>query len=92
MDKPKFTLIAFFCMLVLACGQAQEDNSATSDVELREPLINANKARLKMENNKIRSYMERHNWDMEETGMGLRYMIYAERGGAKSRCWENCSY
>ena len=84
MDTPRFTLIAFFCMLVLACGQAQEDNSATSDVELREPLINANKARLKMEDHKIRSYVERHNWDIEETGTGLRYMIYAKGEGAKA--------
>ena len=81
MNLPRITLIAICCLGMLACGSDPNNLPSQSETELREPLINANKARLKMEDLKIKKYVERHKWNMEVTGSGLRYMIYENGDG-----------
>ena len=68
---------------MMACGNDPNNpfSQSQSQTKLREPLINANKARLKMEDLKINKYAERQNWDMEVTGTGLRYMVYEKGDG-----------
>jgi FKBP-type peptidyl-prolyl cis-trans isomerase FkpA len=43
-----------------------------------EPLINANKKAVQLEDEQIRRYIDRMGWKMKETGTGLRYMISKE--------------
>ena len=44
--------------------------------EANESLIGANKARLKIESQKIDAFVKRRNWEMTSTESGLRYYIY----------------
>ena len=81
MNLPKIILVAICFFWVVACGNDPNKPSSQSQPKLREPLINANKARLKMEDLKINKYAERQNWDMEVTGTGLRYMVYEKGDG-----------
>ena len=46
-----------------------------------EPLINANKYLVKTEDERIKDYISRYEWNMEPTGTGLRYMIYHKGNG-----------
>jgi FKBP-type peptidyl-prolyl cis-trans isomerase FkpA len=59
--------------------QDQQSKSYTS-----EPLINANKKAVRLEDEQIRGYIECMDWKMKETGTGLRYMIYKQGKGEKA--------
>lgn len=46
-----------------------------------EPRINANKKAVRLEDEQIQGYIDRMGWKMQETGTGLRYMIYKQGKG-----------
>ena len=81
MNVFKALIFTICCFWVLACGTDPNTPPPQSQNELREPLIHANKARLKMENLKINKYTARHNLEMEVTGTGLRYLVYEKGDG-----------
>ena len=45
--------------------------------------MHANKELVSIEEQDIENYVRRQGWDMEETGSGLRYMIYQHGNGRK---------
>jgi FKBP-type peptidyl-prolyl cis-trans isomerase len=57
-------------------GQDLQSDSYTS-----EPLINANKKAVRMEDDQIRAYINMKGWQMKVTGTGLRYLIYQKGKG-----------
>ena len=71
----------FICVFVLSCSnkKTEKDNINLNDYE--KPLENANKHLVKTENEQIEDYISRYNWKMQETGTGLRYLIYKKGDG-----------
>lgn len=53
-----------------------EENIDPND--LKQPLIELNKSQAQIESEMIDAYVKRHNWNVTETGTGLRYYIYKE--------------
>jgi FKBP-type peptidyl-prolyl cis-trans isomerase len=82
----------FFFILIVAgvlFGGCHIKNSDDSEKEispskLKEPLIQLNKQDIETEEKQIADFLTRYGWEMEETGTGLRYMIYQKGNGPKS--------
>lgn len=49
-----------------------------------EPLVKANKQAVNTEEVQIKNFIRRYQWDMKETGTGLRYNIYKQGNGPKA--------
>ncbi|MEZ5198514.1 MAG: hypothetical protein R2764_19660 [Bacteroidales bacterium] len=47
-------------------------------------LLSANKKLVRSENEKIDDYINRYKWETNETGTGLRFMIYQHGNGPKA--------
>ncbi len=82
------TLLHICCMICLlipfGCKQeTQEQQSKESPKNLKEPLINANKHMVKAEDEMIRDFLARYQWDVKTSGTGLRYYIYHHGEGKK---------
>ncbi|MCF8304608.1 MAG: FKBP-type peptidyl-prolyl cis-trans isomerase [Bacteroidales bacterium] len=76
------TLLVF--LLAISCDSQQKEKTRekkVSEKKLKESLIHANKKALKAEEEQIKSFMDRYEWDMKKTGRGLRYMIYEKGAG-----------
>jgi FKBP-type peptidyl-prolyl cis-trans isomerase len=84
MDLIRLTAFILLQMLLLACGQENQVKVPPTEEELRGSLIDANRARVKMEDHEIHSYVKKHNLDMAKTGTGLRYVVYEEGMGTRS--------
>jgi len=52
---------------------------------LRENLLEANKKVVGTEDEQIRNLIQRYGWKMKETGTGLRYFVYYNGGGPKTK-------
>ena len=70
------TLIGFGCH-----DQANKQVIEGKEKDAGESLEKVNRYMVKSEKEDIANYMRRHGWKMEETGSGLRYMIYDEGTG-----------
>jgi FKBP-type peptidyl-prolyl cis-trans isomerase FkpA len=82
------TLIAVILVWFVSlssCKQASQPRENVSEEKLRESLINANIAAKNAEEEQINDYIERHRWEMQKTGSGLRYVIYKQGNGAKAK-------
>jgi FKBP-type peptidyl-prolyl cis-trans isomerase FkpA len=78
-------LMAACCVVPAGCSQtpvAVQDEQSRSFTS--EPLINANKKAVRLEDDQIREYIKRMGWQMKTTGTGLRYLIYLQGGGEKA--------
>lgn len=65
-----------------ACNTKTEQQKTIDPSQYKKPLIKANQDLVELEEIDIENYIQRHKWKMEETGSGLRYLIY-ERGNGK---------
>lgn len=77
-------LLGALALLIISC-EAQLPESGDKQIteeELKEPLINANKLRIKKEDLRIAAFIKRKKWGMKTTGTGLRYSIYKNGEGA----------
>lgn len=52
--------------------------------DVNETLINTNKKLVETESEQIQDFINRYGWKMEQTGTGLRYMIYKNGSGKKA--------
>lgn len=68
-------------LLLSACDQGIENKSDEKE-STNESLVKTNRYLLKSENNDIENYIRRHQWEMKETGSGLRIMIYKDGSGS----------
>ena len=69
-----------------SCGSETKDDSKANEVKkelLNNDLKNVNKTLVKEESEQIDSYIERHQYKMQETQTGLRYLIYKKTNGKK---------
>ncbi|MCF8276087.1 MAG: FKBP-type peptidyl-prolyl cis-trans isomerase [Flavobacteriales bacterium] len=68
-------------LLLIACNTRSEQPKPIDAAQLKNPLIKANKELVELEETDIENYIRRHKWKMDETGSGLRYMIYEHGNG-----------
>lgn len=67
-------------------GNSNKEKGRESDLKLlEESLVKANKQAVSAENEQIESFIKRYNWQMTETGSGLRYNIYFAGNGEKAQ-------
>ncbi|MBI2279246.1 MAG: FKBP-type peptidyl-prolyl cis-trans isomerase [Bacteroidetes bacterium] len=79
-------LIFLYILLGLFSCQEDEknDNTFLNEQQVKEVLINANKAAAEEESLQIDAYVKRRNLDVIVTGTGLRYQIYKKGHGEKA--------
>lgn len=75
-------LLLLVLVTVFSACDTQPDAPPVNPNKFKKPLEEANKVLLQSEAEDIDHYVKRHNWEMEETGSGLRLMIY-EHGNGK---------
>ena len=75
-------------MIILLASCVDEKNQrkspTVSNKDLQESLLDANRKAVKTEDQQIKDFIDRYNWDLTETGSGLRYKIYETGKGAKA--------
>lgn len=75
MNKIVWFLPLFF--LLASCSRKQEEETpAVEYSEIKEDLIQQNKAWHEQEMMDIDAYVKRHGWNVTTTGSGLKYVIY----------------
>ncbi|MCF8296811.1 MAG: FKBP-type peptidyl-prolyl cis-trans isomerase [Saprospiraceae bacterium] len=86
MTKQKYISLIFIilCVFMFACGNNKDVPENEPPKDISKSIEYANQHMVKVENEHIESYIERHKWNMKKTGTGLRYMIYKEGSGLKA--------
>jgi len=80
--KIKNISILFLFLFLLSCGNEQSKQQHKIDKkELEESLLKVNKKMVKSEEEQITDFITRYSWEMNQTGTGLRYMIYKHGTG-----------
>lgn len=69
-----------FLFLMVSCQESPKKERGANSISKKE-LIHNNRKQVQVELDQIRNYIRRRNWDMNETGSGLRYMIYENGPG-----------
>jgi FKBP-type peptidyl-prolyl cis-trans isomerase FkpA len=83
--NPVIAMIAILAML-FSCGLSSAPDKKPPDAEaMKEPLIRANIVAAQAEENQINGFIKRRGWQMQQTGSGLRYMIYHQGDGVKAQ-------
>jgi len=73
-------------LLLSSCGDTSQPAESTSNIRITdEKLINYNREVIKSEDQKIEDFLTRYRWKMQTTPTGLRYLIYQQGRGVKSR-------
>jgi FKBP-type peptidyl-prolyl cis-trans isomerase len=86
--KKLFWLINIVIILVVAsCNNDQkiQHQRQLSQDSINYRMMNANKLLTQSETEKIIDYANRYQWQMKETGTGLRYLIYKQGNGKKPK-------
>lgn len=79
-----FSLLVFLSLAACNGSITNEKDSGKIVPSMKESLLNANKQAVKAENEQIEQFISRYNWEMKETGSGLRYNIYESGSGEKA--------
>jgi FKBP-type peptidyl-prolyl cis-trans isomerase len=80
----RFILLIILTGILCSCGQHNEPDKRTNPRNVEESLVKANKALVKTEDQQIEDFIQRYGWKMNETGTGLRYLVYQEGFGTKT--------
>lgn len=80
-----FLTLACFALLISCQSNQDSDQKQVDEKQLEEPLLKANKQAVITENEQIDNFIQRHKWDMKETGSGLRYAIYKKGTGKQAK-------
>jgi FKBP-type peptidyl-prolyl cis-trans isomerase len=79
-------VLFFLACLLNACGgQEQKPVKEFTPDTYKKPLEKVNKMLVKTEEEEINNFINRYGWKMNETGTGLRYMIYKNGSGVKAQ-------
>lgn len=77
--------IVIMCCLI-SCGNDHTDPKRTVDPsKFKEQLVKVNKYMVEKEMDEINQYIARHEWKMEKTGTGLRYMFLKKGNGERAK-------
>ena len=82
-EMKNFFLILFISLFLFSSLKCNRSDEKINEDKLKEHLMNANRIMVKDEQQQIEEFIARHNWKMNATGTGLRYMIY-ENGTGKN--------
>jgi FKBP-type peptidyl-prolyl cis-trans isomerase len=82
-DPASYIILLFSVMLTMmfSCRNESTEEKKIDPRNYKEPLMEANRHVVKTENQHIEDLLRRYRWDMEESGSGLRYMIYEQGSG-----------
>jgi len=75
------TLCLFLVIASLTTCQRKADNQPMTQQQIDERLIEINAQMTEREKLRIEHYIKEQDWDMAETGTGLRYWIYEDVEG-----------
>ena len=76
-----------FCFFIFSCGTDTKD-SGKEEVDpkvFKQALEKVNKYEVQKESDEITQYIAHHQWTMEKTGTGLRYLTIVKGGGAQPK-------
>ena len=74
------------CFLLFSCGNP--DVKKKKDInpdQFKEQLVKVNKYEVEKESDEINQYIAHHNWQMEKSGTGLRYMFLKKGEGKQAQ-------
>lgn len=84
LHRSPFGLASGFWLLISSCGNNVGQKAKETDpTQFKEQLVKVNKYEVEKEEDEINQYIARHNWKMEKTGTGLRY-LFLKRGTGDS--------
>lgn len=66
--------ILYGIMLVVGCKNEQPQQYSPQRDQLKNDLVNVNKMLVDKDHEQIKAYVERRNWEMEQSSTGLWYM------------------
>jgi FKBP-type peptidyl-prolyl cis-trans isomerase len=72
--------------IIVSCGSSNDKSNAkviNADT-LDKTFVKVNQDLVKKEEKEINNFIERYGWKMQQTGTGLRYMIYKNGSGVKA--------
>ncbi len=70
-------------LLLYSCGQSNDPGKKTNSKNIEESLLKANRQLVKTEDQQINDFISRYGWKMNETGTGLRYLVFRNGNGEK---------
>ena len=79
--------IGYWIVLILLAPSCHDsstqkiDDSVLHKQQVEDAVIEANKHAVELESQQITDYIQRHKWDVKESGTGLRYWIYNKGTG-----------
>lgn len=80
----KIAYLVIILIILSACDSKNNAKRENQNVSSAKALEKANKYLIRTEYEDIENYMRRHSLKMEETGSGLRYLIYKKGDGKKA--------
>lgn len=78
-------LIGFIGLVLFACDTEQTSTKKNVPKPTKEQLIKANKNLMKLEETRIKRFLERSGWPVLSTGTGLHYWVYEPGKGDSVR-------
>lgn len=70
--------VLFFTVLISCADKPKQKPVVVNYAKLKEDIIKVNKPAVVMENDEINAYIKAHNYTMQATGTGLRYLFLKE--------------
>jgi FKBP-type peptidyl-prolyl cis-trans isomerase len=80
----KITIFVYIPIVLMSCTGYQNNNNNNVKKDANETLIKANQKLVKTESGQIEDFISRYGWKMNQTGTGLRYMVYKNGSGVKA--------
>ena len=78
-------LIVLLVLAIHSCQEEVKQPVKINENDFKESMIELNKAKVKMENEQIYSFVKRYNWPVIKTGTGLRYYVYENGEGEMAK-------
>ncbi len=81
-SKIKSIIWVLLFIMVVSCNSSKpEEKNQPSRQEITDILLGANTMLIDAEEQEINDFIDRYGWDMQDTGSGLKYMIYEKGDG-----------
>jgi FKBP-type peptidyl-prolyl cis-trans isomerase FkpA len=76
----------FIITMLISCNRnTQDKQNQPTNQDLKDVLLGANTMLIDAEEQEIKDFIERYGWEMNDTGSGLKYMIYEDGTGPKAQ-------
>lgn len=83
---PYLSVLVLFVFFIFSCGPADPEKKEGIDPrQFKQALEKVNKYEVQKQSDEINQYIARHNWPMEKTGTGLRYIIIEKGNGIQPK-------